>query len=212
MPVAPLGRFWLNSSICGVPSRSEARTAKVKPPSWKGHSYLQITHVVYEGGDRSVAYSQGPPFTLTSTFDIPRAPANAMPPIGTTRRLQSSIMAATATTPMNKNYRTAAICSTVLAVSATRMPTRRIESIMRSMPKLITGPGNTRVVQSNRSNGTNGSPARYNCPVREAVSTSPTRTPNPRFGFHTAHPPHKGIRNSSKSGLCETEPINVPIP
>ena len=99
---------------------------------------------------------------------------------------------APATTPPPKNWAIAIACSAVLAESATLIPTRRIPSIIRSMPKVTTEPGRTRVIQSNRSNGTNGSPAsssaKYITPMSGPVRSAPTRAPIPRLSFLISAP------------------------
>jgi hypothetical protein len=102
MPVAPLGRFPSGSSICGVPSASAHLTSKVCLPAAKGQSYRQITQVVSERGALKLAVCQGPLSTLTSTFEIPRAPAKAMPPTGTSLLSPLSIMSFTATVSMTE--------------------------------------------------------------------------------------------------------------
>ncbi len=77
--------------------------------------------------------------------------------------------------------------SAVFAVSATLAPKRRMISIIRSMPKVMIGPGRTRAIQSKRSNGTNGRPtilsARYIRSISGVVSSEPASTPVPMLNL-----------------------------
>jgi hypothetical protein len=58
--------------------------------------------------------------------------------------------------PVARKLRISDICEAVFAVLATLNPISRNASIMKSMSKVIRGPGSTLVIQSNRSNGVNG--------------------------------------------------------
>ena len=75
------------------------------------------------------------------------------------RALMTPKKTAPATMPPTKNCRTAMICSAVFAASATLTPNHSMVSIIKSIPKVISGPGSTRVNQSNRSKGIKGKPA-----------------------------------------------------
>ena len=83
MPVAPDGNGSCDSVIWGAPAPSVQRTRTTCFPASNGHSYLQMTQVVSESGGRRVASCQSPSSTWTSTREMPRAPAWAIPPTGT---------------------------------------------------------------------------------------------------------------------------------
>ena len=78
----------------------------------------------------------------------------------------------------------APICSAVLALPATLMPSIRIPSIITSMPKVTTEPGSTLAIQSNNAKGTKGNPAnlstKYNSAVSGAVNNTPASKPDPK--------------------------------
>src|SRR6516164_3173869 len=82
-PLAPLGSGGASCAICGVPSPSKQRTVKVCLPFCIGQSRRHTTQVWPDKGVRSSAGIHSPLSTRSSTFDMPRTPAWAMPPMGT---------------------------------------------------------------------------------------------------------------------------------
>src|SRR3972149_6376204 len=83
-PVAPLGNGFWRLAVWTFPALSVALTMILYSPMVGGfHSVAQKTHVYPERGSLTLAVSQVlPPSVLTSTFNIPRSPAKAMPAIG----------------------------------------------------------------------------------------------------------------------------------
>ncbi len=125
---------------------------------------------------------------LTAVIGAPTTAPATMPDGGpgrAPRRPTVAKNAAPAPKPTARNRRTAAICSAALAVAATLRPASLSVAIIRSMPVVISGPGRTRAIQSNRSNGANGRPAssfaRYMTPMTGAASSPPTSAPTPRL-------------------------------
>ena len=91
---------------------------------------------------------------LTATIGRPNKIPATKPKTGLGSTLRDFMMAKKrppTTTPITKTSKTAAICSPVLDAAATLMPTNSMESIIKSMPKVTTGPGSTRVIQSKRA-------------------------------------------------------------
>ena len=81
--MAPLGSGGASCAICGVPSPSKQRTVKMCLPFCMSQSYRHITRVWQDKGVRSSAGIHSPLSTRSSTFDMPRMSAWAMPPMGT---------------------------------------------------------------------------------------------------------------------------------
>jgi hypothetical protein len=57
-----------------------------------------MTHVRFDNGVRSVASCHGPSSTCSSTFEMPRAPAWAIPPMGTSVCPSALVLVALAAT------------------------------------------------------------------------------------------------------------------
>src|SRR3990172_8817300 len=73
----------------------------------------------------------------------------------------------------------ARICSASLAVVSVGPSWRaRITATIESMPKVITGPGSRRAIQSKRSNGRKGNPARLSPRRKRAMTAREVNAPN----------------------------------
>src|SRR6201998_4568972 len=85
-PVFPSGNGGLTSAVCTFPVLSVALTTILLLP-WGAvgvNSAAHRTQVYFESGSLILAdFQVTPPSVLTSTFDIPRSPAKAIPATGT---------------------------------------------------------------------------------------------------------------------------------
>ena len=78
----PLGSGRASWVTCGLPLPSKQRTVKVCLPLCRGLSQRHTTQVWPDTGVRRSAGIHSPLSRRRSTFDMPRTPAWAMPPMG----------------------------------------------------------------------------------------------------------------------------------
>ena len=95
---------------------------------------------------------------------------------------------APATAPATRKMPIAMVCSAAFAAASVLVtPRARIAVTIESIPKVTRRPGSIRVIQSKRSNGTNGSPksrsARKNRAMSGAVKSAPASAPVAAPGF-----------------------------
>src|SRR5256884_5589527 len=85
-PAEPSGNVDAGAASCGVPAASTARATIRNDPLRGGvQSRVHRTHVTSDFGELRVAdFHVAPPSVLTSTAEMPRSPAKAIPPIWTT--------------------------------------------------------------------------------------------------------------------------------